>query len=111
CTYCIQRITQARIQAEKEDRVIRDGDVVTACQQVCPAQAIIFGNINDAQSHDGKGSHVRQLKQEPLNYTTLTELNTRPRHSYLAKLRNPNPELPTPKPVPWEERREIGVGH
>jgi molybdopterin-containing oxidoreductase family iron-sulfur binding subunit len=93
CTYCVQRINEARIQAEKEDRPIRDGDVVTACQQVCPTQAIMFGNINDSVSNNGKGSRVRQLKLEPLNYALLTELNTRPRTSYLAKLRNPNPEL------------------
>jgi molybdopterin-containing oxidoreductase family iron-sulfur binding subunit len=95
CTYCIQRITEARIEAEKEDRVIADGDVVTACQQVCPTSAILFGNLNDTQSNGGKGSRVRQLKMEPLNYALLTELNTRPRTSYLAKLRNPNPVLAT----------------
>jgi MoCo/4Fe-4S cofactor protein with predicted Tat translocation signal len=93
CTYCVQRINEARIQAEKEDREIRDGDIVPACAQACPTQAIIFGNINDAASNSGSGSRVRQLKQEPLNYGILTELNTRPRTSYLAKLRNPNPDL------------------
>ncbi len=93
CTYCVQRINEARIQAEKEERPIREGDVLTACQQVCPTQAIIFGNLNDTTSNNGQGSRVRQLKQEPLNYSLLTELNTRPRTSYLAKLRNPNPEI------------------
>jgi MoCo/4Fe-4S cofactor protein with predicted Tat translocation signal len=93
CTYCIQRINQGRIQAEKEERRIRDGDIVSACQQVCPTQAIVFGDINDKDSHGGRGSLVRQLKREPLNYTMLTELNTRPRTSYMARVRNPNPQL------------------
>lgn len=93
CTYCVQRVNMARIEAEKEDRPIRDGDVITACAQVCPTEAIIFGDVRDAKSNDGKGSGVRQLKGLPLNYTLLTELNTRPRTSYLARLRNPNPAL------------------
>ena len=87
CTYCVQRISHARIDAQKEDRPIRDGEVVTACQQVCPAQAITFGNIND------KSSRVAQLKAEPRNYGLLSGLNTRPRTTYLARLRNPNPEI------------------
>jgi molybdopterin-containing oxidoreductase family iron-sulfur binding subunit len=93
CNYCVQRVNEARIQAEKEERDINDGDVITACQQACPTQAITFGNINDTTSNNGKGSQVRQLKDEPLNYGLLTELNTRPRTTYLARLRNPNPEL------------------
>ena len=87
CTYCVQRISHARIDAQKEDRPIRDGEIVTACQQVCPAQAITFGNIND------KNSRVAQLKAEPRNYGLLSSLNTRPRTTYLARLRNPNPEI------------------
>ena len=87
CTYCVQRINTAKIQAEKENRVVRDGEIVTACQAVCPAQAIIFGNINDPKSR------VAQAKAEPRNYGLLEDLNTRPRTSYLARLRNPNPEL------------------
>jgi molybdopterin-containing oxidoreductase family iron-sulfur binding subunit len=87
CSYCVQRISAARIQAEKEDRSIRDGELVTACQQVCPAQAISFGNLNDPSSA------VSRLKAEPRNYGLLEELGTRPRTTYLAKLRNPNPEL------------------
>jgi len=93
CTFCIQRINEARIEAEKEDRALVDGDILTACQQACPAQAIWFGDLNDTRSHGGKGSLVRQLKHEPLNYALLTELNTRPRTSYLARVRNLNPEL------------------
>jgi len=87
CTYCIQRIAKARIEAEKENRPIGDGEVVTACQQVCPAQVIVFGNLNDP------GSRVSQLKQSPLDYGILTELTTKPRTTYLAKLWNPNPAL------------------
>ena len=87
CTYCVQRISHVRIEAQKEDRPIRDGEIITACQQVCPAQAITFGNIND------KSSRVAQLKAEPRNYGLLSSLNTRPRTTYLARLRNPNPEI------------------
>ena len=87
CTYCIQRINRARIAAKKEDRLIRDGEVVTACQAVCPAEAITFGNIKD------ENSGVSKRKAEPRNYEVLAELNTRPRTSYLAKLTNPNTEL------------------
>jgi molybdopterin-containing oxidoreductase family iron-sulfur binding subunit len=87
CTYCVQRINAARIQAQQEQRLIRDGEVVTACQQACPTGAIIFGNINDASSH------VAKMKATPLNYSLLAELNTQPRTTYLARLRNPNPAL------------------
>ena len=87
CTYCVQRINVARITAEKEDRQIQDGEIVTACQAACPAQAITFGNINDPKSE------VAKLKATHLNYGLLTDLNTRPRTTYLARLRNPNPEI------------------
>ncbi len=89
CTYCVQRINAARIKAKKEDRQIRDGEIVTACQAVCPTEAIVFGDINNPKSH------VSALKAEPRNYGLLTELNTKPRTSYLARLRNPNPEIET----------------
>ena len=85
--YCVQRIVQTRIAAEKEGRRIRDGEVVTACQQACPAEAIVFGDLND------EASRVRLLKTERRNYSLLEELNTRPRTTYLASLSNPNPEL------------------
>jgi molybdopterin-containing oxidoreductase family iron-sulfur binding subunit len=87
CTYCVQRINAARIEAKKEDREIRDGEILTACQQVCPTQAIVFGDINDPNSR------IAQLQASQLNYGLLTDLNTRPRTTYLARLKNPNPEL------------------
>jgi molybdopterin-containing oxidoreductase family iron-sulfur binding subunit len=87
CTYCVQRISAARIHAQIENRPIGDGEAVTACQQVCPTRAITFGDLND------KDSHVRKVKQSPLNYTLLAELNTRPRTTYLAKVRNPNAQV------------------
>jgi molybdopterin-containing oxidoreductase family iron-sulfur binding subunit len=87
CTYCVQRINQARIDAKKEDREIREGDVLSACQQVCPTQAIAFGNINDP------ASRVSALRAQPHHYALLAELGTRPRTTYLAKLQNPSPEL------------------
>jgi molybdopterin-containing oxidoreductase family iron-sulfur binding subunit len=87
CTYCVQRINAARIEAKKEDRPIRDGEVVTACQAACPTRAIVFGNINDPDSQ------VRRLKEHPLNYGLLDDLNTQPRTTYLARVSNPNPEL------------------
>jgi molybdopterin-containing oxidoreductase family iron-sulfur binding subunit len=87
CTYCVQRINAGRINAEKEDRRIKDGEVKTACQQSCPTEAIIFGNIND------KGSRVSKLKADPRNYALMAEVNTRPRTTYIGAVSNPNPEL------------------
>jgi molybdopterin-containing oxidoreductase family iron-sulfur binding subunit len=87
CTYCIQRINAARIHAELEKRTIRDGEIIPACAQVCPVEAIVFGDMNDSQSR------VAHLKNSPLDYWMLGELNTRPRTSYLAKLRNQSARL------------------
>jgi len=87
CTYCVQRINNARIESEKLNAPIRDGAIVTACEQACPTEAIIFGNAND------KESRVAKLKAQQRNYSLLGELNSRPRTTYLAAVRNPNPEL------------------
>ncbi|HUJ11730.1 MAG TPA: TAT-variant-translocated molybdopterin oxidoreductase [Verrucomicrobiae bacterium] len=89
CTYCIQRIESAKITAELQDRRVHDGEIVPACAQACPTRAIVFGDIND------KASEVRQLKAQPHDYGLLVELNTRPRTTYLARIRNPNPEMKT----------------
>ncbi len=87
CTFCVQRISGARRTAEKEMRPLRDGDVSTACQNACPTQAITFGNLNDP------ASRVGALRNEPQHFTLLASLNTKPRTTYLADLRNPNPDL------------------
>jgi molybdopterin-containing oxidoreductase family iron-sulfur binding subunit len=88
CTFCVQRINHAKIDAKKEghDRV-KDGVIQTACQQACPTQAIVFGDLND------KSSLVAQRRKNERNYRLLEELNVRPRVSYLAKVKNPNPAL------------------
>ena len=83
----MQRITHARIDAEEQNRKVKDGEVMTACQQACPAEAIIFGDLNDPSSR------VAKLKSSQRNYGLLEELNTRPRTTYMAAVRNPNPEL------------------
>jgi molybdopterin-containing oxidoreductase family iron-sulfur binding subunit len=87
CNYCLQRITRARIEAEKLGRTVRDGEVVTACQAVCPTEAIAFGNLNDPDAE------VNRAKASPRDYALLAELNTRPRTSYGALVLNPDDDL------------------
>jgi molybdopterin-containing oxidoreductase family iron-sulfur binding subunit len=87
CTYCVQRINRARINAKVHDREVHDGEIVTACQSACPTRAIIFGNLNDPNSK------VSLLKKEPADFSVLGSLNTRPRTTYLPRLKNPNPEI------------------
>ncbi len=97
CTYCVQRINLARVSAKLEDRKIRDGEVLTACQAACPTEAIVFGDVNDPQSA------VSKIKASTLNYPLLGELNTRPRTTYLAIVRNPNTELEPTRPLGAEQ--------
>jgi molybdopterin-containing oxidoreductase family iron-sulfur binding subunit len=93
CTYCVQRINQAKMEATADGRKLKDGDIVTACQQACPSQAIVFGDIND------KASRVAKLKAEPRSYGVLADLNTRPRTTYMAAVRNPNPAMAGAEPA------------
>ena len=102
CTYCIQRVKAATWQAEKEDRFIRDGDVIVACQQACPTNAIVFGDINDPTSE------VSKLKRGDLTFGLLTELNTGPRTSYTARIRNPNPALVALNPAQFGVEARAG---
>src|ERR1700749_527336 len=87
CSYCVQRINAAKIEADKENRAIRDGEIQTACQQACPAKVITFGNIND------KESKLAKLNEDKRMYQVIADQNTRPRTRYLAEVLNPNPEL------------------
>jgi Fe-S-cluster-containing dehydrogenase component len=87
CSYCVQRIQEVKITADKENRAILDGEIQTACQQACPAQVITFGNIND------KNSRVAKLRNDERTYQVLADLNTRPRTTYVAAVINPNSEL------------------
>jgi molybdopterin-containing oxidoreductase family iron-sulfur binding subunit len=87
CTYCVQRIRRGSIRAEEKNRGIRDGEIKTACQEACPTQAIIFGDLNTPKSA------VQRYKAHPLDFSMLGELNTRPRTTYAAELKNPNPEM------------------
>ena len=91
CTFCVQRINKARIEAKREDRLIKDGEIKTACQTACPSQAIQFGNINDPQSK------VSLAKQNPRDYGLLADIGTRPRTTYLAQLKNVHPNLAKPE--------------
>jgi MoCo/4Fe-4S cofactor protein with predicted Tat translocation signal len=105
CTYCVQRINVGRIAAKRDNRNIADGEVVTACQQACPTDAIIFGNLNDAKAK------VNQLKASPLNYGVLAELNTQPRTTYLPRIVNPHPTLPEPTAVPRDNEPRVDKAH
>lgn len=87
CTYCTQRISLGRIAAKRDGRALADGDIATACEQACPTQAIVFGDINDPKSR------VTEMKKNERDYALLGELNVRPRTTFLARLRNPNPDL------------------
>jgi molybdopterin-containing oxidoreductase family iron-sulfur binding subunit len=87
CSYCVQRIRHASIHADTEGRPIADGEILTACQAACPATAISFGDLNDA------ASQVHAWKGQPLNYSLLADVNTLPRTTYLAAVRNPNAKL------------------
>lgn len=84
CTFCVQRISAAKIDAKNAGRDLRDGDVVTACQQACPASAIVFGDLNDPKSE------IRRLHDHPRSYGVLEDLNVKPRLRYMARLRNPH---------------------
>jgi molybdopterin-containing oxidoreductase family iron-sulfur binding subunit len=92
CTYCVQRISAARIVADREERPIKDGEIKTACEAACPTQAIVFGDINDQKSR------VAKLREAPQHYALLAELNTRPRTTYLSKQLNLNPALEQAEP-------------
>jgi molybdopterin-containing oxidoreductase family iron-sulfur binding subunit len=87
CSYCVQRISAAKIEADKENRNVRDGEIVTACQQACPAEAIVFGNMNDPNSR------VSKLRAQQRSYQVIADLNARPRTQYLAEVLNVNQEL------------------
>jgi Fe-S-cluster-containing dehydrogenase component/anaerobic selenocysteine-containing dehydrogenase len=87
CSYCVQRIERVRIRSRVEERPMNPGELVTACQQACPTQAIVFGDLNDPKSQ------VSEWSADERRYDLLHELGTRPRTAYLARIRNPNPEL------------------
>jgi molybdopterin-containing oxidoreductase family iron-sulfur binding subunit len=87
CTYCVQRINRVRLAADRDQRQVADGEIRTACQQACPSNAIQFGNLNDP------AAAVVAAKKSPRNYGLLEELGTRPRTTYLALVKNPNPDL------------------
>ncbi|MDB6093235.1 MAG: molybdopterin oxidoreductase, iron-sulfur binding subunit [Verrucomicrobia bacterium] len=93
CTYCVQRINAGRVAAEKENRRIRDGEIRTACQQACPVEAIVFGDLNDPTSR------VFARQREGISYALLGELNTRPRTQYLAKVVAGSAPNPAPEPA------------
>ena len=105
CTYCTQRISFARIEAEKTGRKVRDGEVVTACQSVCPTDAIVFGDLND------KESAVSKHKGDKRNFTVLYDLNTQPRTTYLAGLKNQNKSMPDFRAPKADVKKTGGASH
>jgi len=105
CTYCVQRINVTRNEARREGRALRDGEIVTACQQACPSDAILFGDIND------KASKVSLAKASPRNYAILAELGTKPRTTYLGDVSNPNPEIVALAPAPAGKHSAQEGGH
>jgi molybdopterin-containing oxidoreductase family iron-sulfur binding subunit len=104
CTYCVQRIQNAKIEAKNNQRPLRDGEIMTACQQACPAQAIEFGDLNNPQTR------VARAHQDPRAYALLGELNVKPRTKYLARIRNPHPALAALE-TPGHEEHDAGGGH
>ena len=87
CTFCVQRINDVRIEAKKQGRDPKDGEIVTACAQACPTKTIVFGNVADP------ASKVSKIRGDKRAYQVLREVQTRPRVSYLGKIRNINPEI------------------
>jgi molybdopterin-containing oxidoreductase family iron-sulfur binding subunit len=105
CTYCVQRIQRVKIDARNEVRPMRDGELMTACQQACPAQAISFGDLND------KKSHVSRQHADPRAYGMLEELNVKPRTRYLARIRNPHPDLAAAMSSSHDGHGSVEAGH
>ena len=115
CTFCVQRIQSAEIAQKVKagasgDVQVPDGTIKTACQQACPAEAIVFGNLLDPKSR------VSELKRQERDYSVLGFLDTRPRLTYLARVRNPNPKMPDYYETPlnikeYEDKQGGGEGH
>jgi molybdopterin-containing oxidoreductase family iron-sulfur binding subunit len=105
CTYCVQRIQAGRIAAKNERRPLADGDIVPACAQTCPSQAIVFGDLSDPESQ------VAKLQAKQRSYKILAELNVKPRTAYLARVRNPNPQLVSDDPSHQEEPGDDHANH
>lgn len=105
CTYCTQRISAARIEAQKAGRPIMDGEILTACQSACPVDGIVFGDLNN------KESKVFKMKKDERNYVLLNELNTQPRTTYLAALKNQNKEMPDYRAPQNDHGKADGESH
>ncbi|MBN8643803.1 MAG: TAT-variant-translocated molybdopterin oxidoreductase [Planctomycetes bacterium] len=112
CSYCIQRVNAASVETKVSDlKFIPDGFVQTACQQACPTNAIVFGDIYDYESNDGAGSEVSRTRNDPRSYGLLAYLNTRPRTSHMVRVRNPNPKIRVPRADPFGGHGSHGGGH